>query len=294
MNRVRICRVCAAPVRPIFSATVLGRSVEYQECDACGYVQTETPTWLAQAYDSAIGTSDTGILRRNRRSARVVVRMLAMLGRLHGQVIDCAGGYGLLVRMLRDLGVDARWQDPYCANLVARGFEAGTDEKADLVTAFEVMEHMVDPVTELQRLCERAPHVLVSTSLIPAPTPPIDAWWYYAPAGGQHIGFFRRRTLERVAATLGRRVFSDGRSFHLFTADATVSALRFAWARKTIALAPLIARTRLNSRTWDDFHAAERGAGAAPQQPSHRASGEPGRLLDSAAADPPAPIGKKA
>ena len=45
----RVCRVCAAAARPLFSGTLLGRSVEYQECSACGYVQTETPTWLDQA-----------------------------------------------------------------------------------------------------------------------------------------------------------------------------------------------------------------------------------------------------
>lgn len=253
----RSCRVCAAEARPIFSGTVLGRNVEYQECDACGYVQTETPTWLDEAYGSAIGAADTGILQRNRRTARVVVRMLAMLGLLRGRVIDSAGGYGLLVRMLRDLGVDARWEDRYCDNLVARGFEAAADDKADLLTAFEVMEHMLHPQAEMRRLCARAPHVLVSTNLIPEPTPPLAAWWYYAPAGGQHIGFFRVRTLEHLAARLGRRVFSDGRGFHLFTSTASITPLRFAWARKTAAFAPLIARARLRSLTWDDFHTIE-------------------------------------
>ncbi len=266
MNRVRPCRVCTANARPIFSGTVLGRSVEYQECDVCGYVQTETPNWLDEAYGSAIGAADTGILQRNRRSARIVVRMLAMLGQLRGRVIDSAGGYGLLVRMLRDLGVDARWEDRYCDNLVARGFEAGAHEPADLLTAFEVMEHMLDPLAEMRKLCARAPQVLVSTSLIPAPTPPLAAWWYYAPAGGQHIGFFRLRTLEYLAAKLGRRVLSDGRGFHLFTSDTSISALRFAWARKTAAFAPLIARTRLRSRTWNDFRAAEQQAAAAARR----------------------------
>jgi Methyltransferase domain len=266
MTDDRICRVCAAAARPIFRGLVLGHEVEYQECDACGYVQTQTPTWLEQAYGSAIGAADTGILQRNQRSARMVVRMLAMLGQLRGRVIDSAGGYGLLVRMLRDLGVDARWEDRYCDNLVARGFEAAPEDPAELLTAFEVLEHLVNPLEDLQRLCARAPHLLVSTSLIPEPTPQLADWWYYAPTGGQHIGFFRVRTLQYLAGKLVRRVFSDGRSLHLFTSDATVTPLRFAWARKTIALAPLIARTQLKSRTWDDFHASERQAAAAQRE----------------------------
>ena len=46
----RICRACAAAARPIFNGSVRSREIEHQQCDACGYVQTETPAWLDQAY----------------------------------------------------------------------------------------------------------------------------------------------------------------------------------------------------------------------------------------------------
>ena len=38
------------------------------KCPKCGYVQTETPYWLEQAYVHAINRSDTGLLRRNARN----------------------------------------------------------------------------------------------------------------------------------------------------------------------------------------------------------------------------------
>jgi hypothetical protein len=50
--------------------------------------------------------------------------------------VDCAGGYGILTRLLRDIGVDALWSDPFCQNLMALGFEH-SNEPAELVTAFE-------------------------------------------------------------------------------------------------------------------------------------------------------------
>jgi Nif-specific regulatory protein len=46
------------------------------------------------------------------------------LGSLFGTVVDCAGGYGILVRLLRDYGVNALWSDPYCENVLAKGFES--------------------------------------------------------------------------------------------------------------------------------------------------------------------------
>ena len=57
---------------------------------------------------------------------------------------------GILVRLLRDYGVEALWCDQYCENLLARGFEYN-GECADLVTAFEVLEHFVNPLEELDR-----------------------------------------------------------------------------------------------------------------------------------------------
>lgn len=261
------CRVCGIPSPHVFDGTLLRHRVAYHECPTCGYVQTETPHWLDEAYGEAINRSDTGILRRNERNARLVIRVLALLGRLRGTVIDCAGGYGLLVRMLRDRGVDARWSDRYCDNLVARGFEAGEGERADLITAFEALEHFVEPTAELAALLARADHVLVSTDLIPAPTPAPGAWWYYGPEHGQHIGFYRPRTLEWLARTLGCHVVSDGKSFHLFSRQ-PVPYWRWMLARRTARWAALWARLNLKSRMWSDHRlmaaadARERGTPA--------------------------------
>ena len=85
--------------------------MDYYECASCGYVQTESPHWLAQAYSSAINDSDTGIMKRNLYNRRIILGALHLLGETSGAMLDCAGGYGMLVRLLRDDGVDAFWYD---------------------------------------------------------------------------------------------------------------------------------------------------------------------------------------
>jgi hypothetical protein len=247
------CRVCGGATRKLFDGPLLAHQVAYFECPHCLYVQTEMPYWLEQAYAQAINRSDTGILRRNARNARLVVRVLGMLGLLSARVVDCAGGYGLLVRMLRDKGVDALWRDRYAENLVARGFEH-RGEPAQLATAFEAMEHFVDPAAELDALFALADVVLVSTDLAPNPAPAPGTWWYYGPEHGQHIGFFRLQTLRHLADRAGWHLNSDGRSFHLFS-RAPVPAWRWRWARNSMRLAGLTARLNLKSRVWTD-HAA--------------------------------------
>ena len=139
---------------------------------------------------------------RNQANARIVLATMFILNKFDGIVVDCAGGYGILVRLLRDYGINAFWSDLFCENLVARGFEH-TNETADLVTAFEVFEHFENPATEIDRLLKISPNVLFSTDIMADPAPKQEDWWYYGKEHGQHIGFFRIRTLENLAQKRG-------------------------------------------------------------------------------------------
>jgi hypothetical protein len=239
-------------VRPVRALELAGRDVQLYECAECEYVQTEAPYWLDEAYASPINDSDTGILLRNAANARIVLATLSVLGDTRGRVVDFAGGYGILVRMLRDYGVDALWSDSYCENLLARGFEH-TGEPATLVTAFEAFEHFVEPQQELDRMLRIAPNVLVSTLLMPKPAP--ADWWYYGQEHGQHVGWFRRRTLEVMAEKRGKRLVSNGESYHLFT-DRTISSRRWRLLLRTSRIAALLHSRRLSPRTWSDHELA--------------------------------------
>ena len=243
------CRVCGQPALPVFSLTVLSRRVGYFDCPHCGYLQTQRPDWLDEAYARAINDTDTGIMYRNRLNVGRVIMTLLAYRRLKGRVIDHAGGYGILVRLLRDVGVDAWWADRYCENLVARGFEAD-EGPADLLTAFEVLEHLVDPVAELRSMLAKAPSVLCSTELVPGTAPPSPDWWYLAPEHGQHIGFFRIKTLRHVAEQVGCHFASDGRSLHLFSLEPVTTS--WPWLVRLHAFGPAVARLRLKSRVNGD------------------------------------------
>lgn len=224
--------------------------MDYFDCATCDYVQTEQPTWLKHAYSSAINTVDTGILWRNQLNVRRVIMTLLALGKLKGLVLDHAGGYGILVRMLRDAGVDARWRDKYCENLLARGFEAD-DGGADLVTAFEVFEHLEHPLVELRRLLETSPAVLISTELAPTDGV-VPNWWYLGSEHGQHIGFFRHATLHYMAEQLACQLATDGRSLHLFSTRPIPTAWHILNLGKP--LSGLVTRLAgLKSRTMQDF-----------------------------------------
>ena len=248
------CRVCSGATNFTFSVAVLGRPARYFDCPTCGYVQTETPYWLAQAYDQPIGDADTGIMLRNRANMARVAAALFALGRLRGRVLDAGGGFGILVRMLRDIGIDAHWRDKHCENLLAKGFE-GDYESYDLATAFEVVEHLEHPLEELGLLIATAPAILISTELAPAVGTLSASWWYLVPEYGQHIGFLRESTLAWLARKLGCHYATDGLSVHLFVRDLPL-ARRWSLLRRLTPIAPQLARFALRSRTMTDFEIA--------------------------------------
>jgi hypothetical protein len=215
------CKLCGGATGSFGELTVLGRHrAHYRRCAACGYVAVEDPHWLDEAYaDHAIAALDTGIVMRNLWLADAVDALLRWRFRDVQTALDHGAGTGLFVRLMRDRGHDFRWSDPHCENLFALGFEADADVAFDLVTCFEVAEHLTDPLPAFERLVARAPVLIFSTELLPERNNHPGEWHYYAPETGQHVGFFTIASLQALANKLGRHFASDGRMLHAFTRE---------------------------------------------------------------------------
>jgi hypothetical protein len=245
------CRICFESLtKSIFSAQLLRKNVAYFECLNCGYVQTEEPYWLDNAYASTINISDTGIMSRNLSNLSFVLATLILMKK-KSVVVDYAGGHGFLVRLLRDVGVDAFWSDPYCENLVARGFEYANHQQANLVTVFESFEHFVRPIDEIVKILDIAPNILLTTNIISDPAPMPSEWWYYGLEHGQHVGFYRLRTLAYIANKFDLHLISDGVNRHFFSKHKYSYVV---W-RALIYLSskfPKLLTLGMKSKTWSD------------------------------------------
>ncbi|MFK7893808.1 MAG: class I SAM-dependent methyltransferase [Granulosicoccus sp.] len=261
------CRCCRADARFVLAGEVIGIPVKYFECEHCGFVQTEKPHWLELAYSDAITHSDTGLVSRNLINARYTLATLRTLGMPKGKVLDFAGGYGLLVRLLRDKGVNALWSDPFCENLHSKGFEH-TGESVDLTTAFEVFEHLAEPEEEFDKMLDSGRNILLSTVLIPRPAPAHDSWWYYGHGHGQHVAFYRVSTLEAMAKRHNLHVISNGRNYHLFT-DKKVNKQHWrVWLKMGKANAPWLYRGLKSLTKSDSLHQIQTAANArTPSEP---------------------------
>jgi hypothetical protein len=214
------CNICHAPTVAHATATVRNKfPARFLRCPDCGFISVENPTWLAEAYAEPINRSDTGYVARNLWAREQVRRMIETFLDPAGTFLDYAAGYGLFVRLMRDAGHDFRWADLYCQNLFARGFEAAGPLTGPFaaVTAFEVFEHLPDPNAEMKKLAALTDCLIFSTRLVPEPAPQPDGWWYFGLEHGQHIAFYTRKSLERLAAQHGYQLTTDGGELHIFS-----------------------------------------------------------------------------
>lgn len=243
---------------PAFTAKVLGKYLaHYEVCHSCGFLRAQDPHWIEEAYSRAIAAADTGLVGRNFALANKVAGALywAMGGRGDGRYLDAAGGYGMLTRLMRDMGFDFYWSDKYCENLLAPGFEYREAlGPCNAVTAMEVLEHLTDPVAFVKEklTSSGATSLLFTTELYQGKPPPPEAWGYYTFATGQHIGFFQRRTLETLGAGLGLH-FASANGLHILSKTAVNERLLdLATGRWGARIGPWWIRRRLGSKMMSD------------------------------------------
>ncbi|MFD2247691.1 methyltransferase domain-containing protein [Pontibacter ruber] len=222
MDYVMNCKICKAEVKKAFRAKVLHKhDVQYFTCTNCGFYQTEKPYWLPEAYSNAITSLDIGLLYRNELFKPIVASMIRSFFDSKARFIDYGGGYGVLVRMLRDIGFDFYRHDTYCDNIFAKNFDVNDlsiNQRFEVLTAFEVFEHLENPMQEVEKMLVFSDNILFSTELVPTnQSINPNTWWYLAPETGQHIAFYTKASLQKMADYFSMNFYTNGSTLHLLT-----------------------------------------------------------------------------
>jgi Methyltransferase domain len=205
----------------LFTKRILNKyDVKYFRCNETGFIQTEEPFWLDEAYSSVITKLDIGLATRNIYLSERVSKLIATKFDRKGVFLDYAGGYGLFTRLMRDKGFNFYHTDKYCQNLFAEYFGL-TDllpaSVFEVTTAFEVLEHLPDPIEEIRNILKFSDNLLFTTELLPKAPADIEKWWYLSLETGQHIAFYTADSLAYIAKRLGYNFYTDGNMLHLFT-----------------------------------------------------------------------------
>ena len=252
------CKICGTENTACFSGELLGKyNINYFYCGHCGFLQTEEPYWLEEAYSRPINLTDTGYMVRNLFYSKRLTVLLPLLFDKKAKFLDYAGGYGVFVRLMRDVGFDFYWDDKFTENLFSAGFSWGGD-KGDIgaVTSFEAFEHFVRPMDEIKSLLAISDAIIFSTEVLPDSLPQPKDWWYYGLEHGQHISFYSEKTFNHIAEQYGLHYHRLG-SLHILTRKNVAKWKLLATRFSSFGLHKIVEK-QLHSKTWDDHEEMEK------------------------------------
>lgn len=200
----------------------LGVSVAYLLCDHCGFCfAPEFADWSLEDFETRIYNDEYIHVDPDYVDARPRANASSLLATFgdRGKAIrhlDYGGGSGLLRDLLRARGWSSESYDPF----VDRSVPVANLGQFDLVTAYEVFEHVPDVrrlIADLASLLKPEGVVLFSTLLADGNVSkggPLT-WWYAAPRNG-HISLFSARSLAALGALEGFAVGSFSPGLHAY------------------------------------------------------------------------------
>lgn len=263
-KKVVRCKICASQSTAIFTKKILHKyDVAYHQCKKCGFIQTDEPFWLSESYTNAITSLDIGLIGRNLFYAPIIEEIIYSHFNSNGRFLDFAGGYGMFTRIMRDKGFDFYHSDKHCQNLFANYFTITDLPKKnrffDIITSFELLEHLKNPFTELNTIFSISDNFIFTTELVPKNN--IENWWYIGEEHGQHISFYTEKSLKFIANKYNKVYYSGENSLHAIVDIKYDNPFR----KKETKLYELIRnytlkrkQTKLNTRLQDDYQKIKR------------------------------------
>jgi hypothetical protein len=202
------------------SPPLSGVPIYYRRCAACGFLFTDAfddwnhDQFKAHIYNDGYIAFDPGYLTTRPTANANMVANLWAGHKTNMRVLDYGGGNDVFCNVLRAHGFrEAVTYDP-----MVPVFATQPDGKFDLVTCFETLEHLPDPIAGIADIVRHAgePGAVFYSTL----TQPDDldrqgmSWWYVGPRNG-HISMFSKEALAMAWARHGYRNASFNAGMHL-------------------------------------------------------------------------------
>jgi SAM-dependent methyltransferase len=226
------CKICQGP-SPLFGVIDFHKScieaqgrrfapsgypVYYRRCSVCSFAFTTAfDTWTYADFHQQIYNEDYIKVDPNFVEVRPTTNAQVMADTFQGSrtsihILDYGGGSGLTADLLRRQGFSAKTYDPFSE------FNEIPTERFDLISCFEVMEHVPSPretVARMVSLLMETGAILFSTLVQPAEFDTIGLnWWYAGPRNG-HVSLYSELSLELLFQLYGMRVRSFSEGVHM-------------------------------------------------------------------------------
>jgi SAM-dependent methyltransferase len=190
--------------------------IHYWRCDSCGFFFTDAfDEWTVddfreRIYNDGYAALDPDYAERRplMNAATIHAIFKSMMSRI--RILDYGGGNGRCAELLESVGFK------YVCSYDGLDGSTLDDQKHDLITCFETLEHLPDPHRAVREITDRlAPSGLVMFTTLAQPHPPPGVeWWYLGPRNG-HISLFSHPSLSILFGQYGMRVRSINNANHV-------------------------------------------------------------------------------
>ena len=197
-----------------------GVAIDYFLCDQCGYCfAPEFSSWVFEDFEKYIYNADYELVDPDYKFIRPISNagfVDEKFGTAKHSIkhLDYGGGAGLLSKTLLEKAWNSISYDPF----VDREMNPEALGQFDLVTAYEVFEHVSDSaglVETLKKLCKPNGIILFSTLISDGNIvrgQMLD-WWYAAPRNG-HVSLFSQKSLNLLVSQGGWQGISFSNNLH--------------------------------------------------------------------------------
>jgi hypothetical protein len=239
------CKVCGGSTR-LFDVVDFGRQcnvtpypdgvagvpVYYHRCSACGLLFTtffdsfDVGAWSRHVYNADYSRIDPDYGdKRAHRNAGLILSSAKNLWSTDARGCDYGGGLGATADRLRAMGLQFDTCDPF-----GKQDKDVRDGAYRMVSAFEVLEHVPDPLSTFARMVallgDGPAWMLVSTAISDEVRQPGDLsrWWYAAPRNG-HITLHAEASLRYLGQINGLQYRKVTKGLHLFGRGVRLASL---------------------------------------------------------------------
>ena len=197
------CIACKTKMNYWMSKVLIEKyEAEYFRCKNCGMIRIKDPYWLTEAYSNPELELrlDTGRFNRAKYNANFTNQFIQENFINKKMFLDFGCGQeGIFVKQMREKGHEFFGYDKYHTKVA---FHKELSGKYAMITAFEVFEHLTDPIETIKTVMQHTDIFMIGTMMPNKNTPPSPTWNYYSPKAGQHIIFYTQETFENIAKNL--------------------------------------------------------------------------------------------
>lgn len=232
-----ICPICGPAVA---TALFEKKQREFYECNQCKLrlqwplpTQEELERYYDEEFSQGMYRTFTEASLMKQRTASHRLRQVLRWAQPPGKWLDVGCANGVFVSTAASVGADAYGielsgvavEQAVQQSLKvqqARIEDLSTTDLYDCITAFDVIEHVLDPRAFLQSIADR----LTDGGTCVLSLPDVNSlfakimgktWWFYIPE--EHLHYFNHHTMKQLVAKTGLETLHAGRAFKPLTFD---------------------------------------------------------------------------